>query len=166
MGLFEFINEAGEKAGLINSAGRVAAGGSAADAAYMKWVAEVNANIKTKIENVMPGVFANLAVDFKDGAVKLSGECETTEQKEKAVLLVGNLEGIHQVNDDGVKVRNPSAGVQFYTIVKGDTLSKIAKRFYGESGKYRLIFEANKGIIKNANLIFPGQVIRIPPLVK
>jgi nucleoid-associated protein YgaU len=165
MGLFEFIQQAGEKAGLVFPGGK-AAGDSAADMDYKKWVAEVNHNIVKKIESEMPGVFKDLRVDFKDGKVKLFGECETTEQKEKAVLMTGNLEGINAVDDDGVKVRNPLAGAQFYTIVKGDNLSKIAKRFYGAANKYPLIFEANRGIIKSANLIYPGQVIRIPPLDK
>jgi nucleoid-associated protein YgaU len=165
MGLIEFIQQAGDKAGLVFPGVRTP-GDSAADMAYKQWVAEVNHNIAKKVESAMPGVFKDLRVDFKDGAVKLFGECETTEQKEKAVLLIGNLEGINAVNDDGVKVRNPMAGAQFYTIVKGDNLSKIAKKFYGAANKYPLIFEANRGVIKNANLIFPGQVIRIPPMSK
>ena len=51
---------------------------------------------------------------------------------------------------------------QEYTIQSGDSLSKIAKQFYGDAGKYMIIFEANKDIIKDPNSIFPGQVIRIP----
>ncbi len=54
--------------------------------------------------------------------------------------------------------------MEFYTIQKGDTLSKIAKTFYGNAMKYPVIFEANREVIKDANLIYPGQVIRIPKL--
>jgi nucleoid-associated protein YgaU len=47
-------------------------------------------------------------------------------------------------------------------IKSGDTLSAIAKQFYGDPNKYPKIFEANREVIKDANLIFPGQKIRIP----
>jgi len=49
-----------------------------------------------------------------------------------------------------------------YTVVPGDSLSKIAKRFYGEANEWRKIFEANKDQIENPDLIHPGQVLRIP----
>jgi nucleoid-associated protein YgaU len=50
-----------------------------------------------------------------------------------------------------------------YTVVKGDSLSKIAKALMGDAKKWRAIYEANKGTIKNPDLIYPGQVIKIPP---
>jgi nucleoid-associated protein YgaU len=53
-------------------------------------------------------------------------------------------------------------GGRTYTIAKGDSLSKIAKRFYGDARQWKKIHEANKDIIKNPDLIFPGQVIKIP----
>ena len=49
-----------------------------------------------------------------------------------------------------------------YTVVKGDSLWKIAKQFYGNGAQYTKIFEANRDKIKNANLIYPGQVFTIP----
>jgi len=49
-----------------------------------------------------------------------------------------------------------------YTIKAGDSLSKIAKREYGDAKKWQRIFEANKDTIKNPDLIHPGQVIKIP----
>ena len=51
---------------------------------------------------------------------------------------------------------------KFYTVEKGDTLSKIAKEFYGDASKYPVIFEANTPMLKDADLIYPGQVLRIP----
>ena len=54
---------------------------------------------------------------------------------------------------------------QFYTVQKGDTLSKIAKEFYGEASKYPQIFEANKPMLKDPDKIYPGQMLRIPPEV-
>lgn len=52
----------------------------------------------------------------------------------------------------------------FYTIVKGDNFSKISKKFYGDSNKYNKISEANKEVIKDPDLIYPGQKIRIPKI--
>ena len=49
-----------------------------------------------------------------------------------------------------------------YTVVAGDSLSKIAKRFYGKANAWKRIFEANQDIVKNPDLIHPGQVLRIP----
>ena len=49
-----------------------------------------------------------------------------------------------------------------YIVVKGDSLSKIAKREYGDSDKWRTIYEANKDLIKDPNLIYPGQELKIP----
>ena len=49
-----------------------------------------------------------------------------------------------------------------YTVVAGDSLSKIAKRLYGDAGRWRAIYEANKDQIKNPDLIHPGQVFTIP----
>ncbi|MEX1207932.1 MAG: LysM peptidoglycan-binding domain-containing protein [Acidimicrobiia bacterium] len=50
----------------------------------------------------------------------------------------------------------------FYTVVKGDSLNKIAAKHYDDSSKWPEIFEANQPMIKDADLIFPGQVLRIP----
>lgn len=50
-----------------------------------------------------------------------------------------------------------------YTVVSGDSLSKIAQREYGDASKWRVIYEANRDQIKNPDLIHPGQVFTIPP---
>lgn len=52
---------------------------------------------------------------------------------------------------------------QHYTVVAGDTLSAISKRFYGEANKYSKIFEANRDILKDPDHIKPGQSLKIPP---
>lgn len=51
---------------------------------------------------------------------------------------------------------------QTYTVVKGDCLWKIAKKYYGNGAQYTKIYEANRDKIKNPNLIYPGQVLTIP----
>lgn len=49
-----------------------------------------------------------------------------------------------------------------YTVKKGDCLWNIAKKYYGNGAQYTKIYNANKGKIKNPNLIYPGQVLTIP----
>ncbi len=55
---------------------------------------------------------------------------------------------------------------RFYTVEKGDTLSKIAKEYYGDAMKYPVIFEANRPMLEDPDLIYPGQKLRIPELTK
>jgi nucleoid-associated protein YgaU len=58
---------------------------------------------------------------------------------------------------------NSSSGGQTYTVVKGDCLWNISKKFYGSGAKYTIIYNANKSVIGgNPNLIYPGQVLTIP----
>ena len=57
---------------------------------------------------------------------------------------------------------NVAARERTYTVVAGDTLSKIAKREYGDATKWHAIYEANKDTIKNPDLIYPGQTFKIP----
>lgn len=52
--------------------------------------------------------------------------------------------------------------VRSYTVVAGDSLSKIAKRQYGDAQKWHQIYEANRDQIKDPDLIYPGQVLSIP----
>ena len=72
--------------------------------------------------------------------------------------------------DDRLEVVAPKAEAPaekpavFYTVKSGDTLSKIAKEQYGDAQKYPAIFEANKPMLSDPNKIYPGQLLRIPPL--
>jgi nucleoid-associated protein YgaU len=61
----------------------------------------------------------------------------------------------------GVSSTAPAAA-QTYTVNKGDTLSKIAKEFYGSANRWHEIFDANRDQISNPDLIQPGQVLKIP----
>ena len=81
--------------------------------------------------------------------------------KKKVVLVVGNSEGIATV-DDQMTVQHTEPEAQFHTVVSGDSLSKIAKHYYGDAMKYPVIFEANKPMLSDPDKIYPGQVLRIP----
>ena len=94
--------------------------------------------------------------------VSLSGQAASQEAMEKAVLLAGNVQGVSEVKIDGLSAPPAEKKVEYYVIKKGDTLSAIAKQFYGKASEYPRIFEANREVIKDANLIYPGQKIRIP----
>jgi nucleoid-associated protein YgaU len=116
------------------------------------------------IQKELGNKVSDLQVEFDDGIVKLSGSCDSQETKEKAILLAGNLKGVEKVNDNNLTAPPAVEQFQFYTIQSGDSLSKIAKRYYGDAMKYPVLFEANKEIIKNPDLIYPGQVLRVPKL--
>ena len=117
--------------------------------------------IQQEIEKDNPGI-SGLEVEYQNGAVTLSGKAESADALEKTVLMAGNIQGVHTVKTDKVNAPAQTISVEFYTIVKGDTLSGIAKRFYGNAMDYPLIFEANREVIKKPDLIYPGQKIRIP----
>lgn len=108
-----------------------------------------------------------VAVDGDE--VTLTGKVDTEENKNKIIVSAGNVAGIASVYDKMV-VTQPTAVTpaepekQFYTVKKGDYLSKIAKEVYGNAKLYNVIFEANKPMLKNPDLIYPGQVLVIPPV--
>lgn len=105
----------------------------------------------------------NPKVALSNSRITVWGKASNQATKEKVVLALGNMKGVSQV-DDQMSVDNPEPEAQFHTVVSGDTLGKIAKNFYGDAMKYPHIFEANKPMLVDPNLIYPGQVLRIPPL--
>lgn len=123
--------------------------------------AEASDRIREEIEQDNPGV-KDLQVSYDKGVVSLAGEAETPEALEKAVLMAGNVRGVGAVKVDALKAPPQVAEVQFHVIEKGDTLWGLAKRFYGDGSAYPRIFEANREVIKDPDLIFVGQKIRIP----
>lgn len=64
------------------------------------------------------------------------------------------------------KNRPPAPSHEYYEVQKGDSLSKIAKDRYGDAAKWKMIYEANKSVLKNPDLIQPGQMIELPDLRK
>ncbi len=107
----------------------------------------------------------NLELDLNKDKVTIYGSVKKQEDKERVILALGNVGGIAKV-DDRISVSKPAPEAQFYTVKKGDSLSKIAKKFYGDPMKYKKLFEANQPPLKDPNKIYPGQQLRIPPLKK
>ena len=113
----------------------------------------------------------DIQINVDGDKVILTGKVDTVDNKNKIIVTAGNVEGISSV-DDRIVVTNPPVieppqpEKQFYTVKKGDYLSKIAKEVYGNANKYNLIFEANRPMLKDPDLIYPGQVLVIPPIEK
>lgn len=105
----------------------------------------------------------DLSIKVDDGTATVNGKVSSQGDKEKIVLAVGNTGGIGRV-DDQLEIDNPEPEAAFYTVQSGDSLSKIAKQQYGNAMKYPVIFEANKPMLTDPDRIYPGQVLRIPPL--
>ena len=127
---------------------------------------------------------SGIDIDFQGSTVILSGTVKSQDDREKAVLVVGNVQGVGRVDDrlrvaradaDFSQVRGGASQTvahaspggdgwtsRTYTVQSGDTLSKIAKDQYGDAGKYQRIFEANQPMLKDPDEIYPGQVLRIP----
>ncbi len=143
MGLFDFAANIGKKVFGIGDA-------------------DASEKIKGHIEENIPGI-KNLTVSLDDNDIcSLGGDCDSSAAKEKVVLMAGNMKGVGSVNADAVTAPEPEAEVEYYTIQSGDTLWAIASKFLGNGSKYTEIFEANREVIQDADLIFPGQKIRIP----
>lgn len=115
-------------------------------------------------------------VEVDNDIVILAGVAKDFETREKAILIAGNIEGIAQVNAEqlvsmemiSTSENTPAQEIPeeiFYTILKGDTLWKIASKYYDDGSKYPHIVEANLEVIKDKDLIYPGQSIRIPEVI-
>lgn len=166
MGLIDFVKSAGEKLfgkddepkvekGTANDPEAVAKAQALFDRTRAARIAEVIEKAGFEVEE--------LAVKVKDGVVTLQGKVPSQEEREKVVLVAGNNRGISRV-DDQLEVEAPEPEATFYTVQSGDTLSKIAKEHYGNAMKYPVIFEANRPMLSDPDKIYPGQVLRIPPL--
>ena len=141
MGLFDFVKDIGNK--------------------LFSREDEAAEKIKQHIEAANPGI-ENLGVAYENGVISLSGDASSSEAMEKAVLMAGNVQGVSEVKVNELHAPAVEEKVEYYVIQEGDTLSAIAKRYYGKANDYPRIFEANREVIKNPDLIFPGQKIRIP----
>lgn len=114
----------------------------------------------------------NGRITVADDTVTVTGEANNQQERELAVLVLGNTKGVARVNDQITLAAQPAAAstagaappaqATFYTVKSGDTLSKIAKEHYGDANRYGEIFDANRPMLKDPDKIYPGQALRIP----
>ena len=157
MGLIDFIKGAGEKLFNKEDEAEKAAAEAASRAATEKRRAKGLENYVSRLGFEVEA----LDIVVADDLVTVTGTAPSQEIREKLVLALGNTAGTARV-DDRIEVEAAEPEAQFYTVVSGDSLSLIAKRYYGNAMKYAVIFEANKPMLSDPDKIYPGQVLRIP----
>ena len=160
MGLFSFIKDAGEKL----FGGKEAQAATPAAPSQDELNAKAAQAIAAYIASQNLGVSnVQVAYDATQGKVTVQGEAPTQAVKEKVTLCCGNVASVTSV-ENLMNVTHPEPEAQYHDVVRGDTLSAIAKKFYGDANKYPVIFEANKPMLTHPDKIYPGQKLRIPAL--
>jgi nucleoid-associated protein YgaU len=154
MGLFNFVKAAGRLVGI----GRAEAVQDETKPAPETPTAQA---IRAEMDRL--GLPADVQVAVEGDTVRLSGPVSDAETRERAILAAGNVAGVAAVQDD-IAPAAPVPEPVFHTVVKGDTLSKIAAKHYGSGAKYPVIFAANTPMLTDPDKIYPGQVLRIPAL--
>ena len=168
MGIFDFVKSVGAKLGI---------GDDAAPSAEQ---------LKKELDSHKLGT-DKVEVEVQGDKAVVKGVVADQSAFEKAVIAIGNTIGISKVEAGELKVVPPDSGLKldgnvsmtdlvkaavpakqpvFYTVKKGDNLSKIAEAQYGKgkASKYTVIFEANKPMLKHPDKTYPGQVLRIPDI--
>lgn len=124
--------------------------------------------MKSKYQSVLDlGLELNIKngdVREEDGKLKIWGTAKNQYEKN---LLWDKIKEIGGENPKDIMADitvEDSTVYAHHTVKKGESLSKIAKKYYGNAMKYNAIFEANKRILKNPDIIHPGQELIIPNL--
>jgi nucleoid-associated protein YgaU len=160
MGLFSFIKDAGAK---VFGIGKTTAEEAADVAEAARLEAVEKANHLVNAVDALGFDVVDLDIEVDGDTALIYGEAANQETREKVILVVGNTEGIASV-DDRMTTAIEAPQAQFHAVVSGDTLGKIAKKYYGNAMKYPVIFEANKPMLSHPDKIYVGQVLRIPAL--
>jgi nucleoid-associated protein YgaU len=152
LGIFDFVKSVGKKLGIGDDE-------ETPDAEALK----------KELDSYSLGT-DKVKVEVKGDTAVIKGEVADQSAFEKAVIAVGNTLGISKVEASEIKLADAGGAEAkapvFYTVKKGDNLWKIAEHNYGKGkgSKYPVIFEANKPMLKDPDIIYPGQVMRIPAL--
>lgn len=161
MGLFDFVKDAGASIFGKEKEGEETAG-------LQTRPIDLRALEAAKRKKALAALLAELALAVEELRIEVDGDTATVyglvddqAEREKVVLALGNVAGIARV-DDRLETKKAEPESRLHTVVAGDSLSKIAKQYYGNAGKYMAIFEANRPMLKDPDKIYPGQVLRIP----
>lgn len=148
MGIFDFVKSVGTKLGFGDNEPQAE-------------------DLKKELDSHNLGT-QDVQVSVEGDKAVLKGNVQDQSAFEKAVIAVGNSLGVSKVEASELKVGGAGTGAEpvFYTVKKGDNLWKIAEAQYGKGkgAKNDIIFEANKPMLTHPDKIYPGQVLRIPPL--
>ncbi len=104
----------------------------------------------------------NGAVSEENGVLKIAGTVHSAYEKN---LIWDKIKAAGGANPSDVIASievETDAYYAKYTVQKGDTLGEVSKHFYGEPKKYMQIFEANRGVLSDPNVIEVGQELIIP----
>lgn len=154
MGLFTFLKNAGKKIF-----------GGKEDDVSVEALAQKRQAIIDYVQNMGMEINNFDAQIDAEGKVTLTGEVSNTTDWEKVGLMAGNIAGVSDVDNQMSFAAGEEIGeTKYHTVESGDTLWAIATSHYGDGNKYPTIVEANQPMIKDADEIYPGQVLRIPAL--
>ena len=165
MGMFSFIKEAGQKlfgTAEVEKAAVAAAANPAAQPTLDELNSKAAAGITSYIESQNLGLSGLFVMfDGATGTVTVQGDAPSQAIVEKVTLCCGNVGGVQAV-DNMLVAAEPADESEYHDVVRGDTLSAIAKTYYGDASQYPRIFEANKPMLSHPDKIYPGQKLRIP----
>ena len=167
MGMFSFIKEAGQKlfgTAEVEKAAVAAAANPAAQPTLDELNSKAAAGITSYIESQNLGLSGLFVMfDGATGTVTVQGDAPSQAIVEKVTLCCGNVGGVQAV-ENMLVAAEPADESEYHDVVRGDTLSAIAKTYYGDASQYPRIFEANKPMLSHPDKIYPGQKLRIPPM--
>ncbi len=132
---------------------------------------DIESTIRDRVEESFQELpIDGLVVEVNGSSVNIAGLAKNYETRDRALEIARSIDGVSEVDVEQLIVQeelNEDEEIDipeevFYTIEEGDTLWAIAEKFYGDGAMYRKIVEANRDIIENENLIYPGETIRIP----
>ncbi|MDX1631338.1 MAG: peptidoglycan-binding protein LysM [Thermoanaerobaculia bacterium] len=166
MGVFEFVKDAGKK--IFGDTGEQE---ETAESTAREARGAHHRHRLRRLEEELDRL--DLEVDGRklelDGSrVTVRGTVAGPVDREKVILALGNVSGIEEVRDELTVPGGPAEGSEeggeprFHTVEEGDTLSALAKRYYGDATRYDVIFEANRPMLEDPDKIYVGQELRIP----
>jgi len=164
MGLFSWLKKTGAKASTSTGDSNISRDSKSIDNAEADYQKKLVHQKKIMLTGLVDGLnldIQNFDLEYSDGQVKVYGQVTSDADKEMVISALNTADGIRNV-DNRISVVAPAH--QTYVVKKGDSLSKIAKAYYGDPMKYKQIFAANTDLLNDPNKIFPGQELKIPKL--